>query len=853
MKTFASQKLIGLLICAIICAGRLSADLLNGGFESGLDGWSTNGGHISVQSAAPYLPTQGTKLIAFNTANSTPNGSLSQEVVVLIGHRYRLEFDVGNLAYNSQHQRMRVQASVQFSSGIDEVIDIPGSGGGTTTWVAASYEFQPQSGTRATLTFTDVSQSSNSLDLVLDHVRLTDITFTEPLANGGFESGLAGWTASGNVTTLAGPPYAPTEGTRLAAFNRANSTPNGSLARYITADAGKSYRLQFDVGNLAYNSGHQRLRILATYGLSYHFSGTLIDDIIDIPGPGGGKTRWMAASYDFIGPPNGFVNLSFTDVSTVTNSLDLVLDNVRVTPVFKLDVAATSSDGAIAVNIPLIPEDLSSQSGGVSPFQRRYSQGTDVTLTAPGTSGTLVFQEWRKGGENFSNATEITVAMNEDTAVEAVYGMGTGITLTPYEGFEITGTAGTGPFTPSSKQYVIRNSAGVTGLWFIANESQPGVPRADWISFSPDSGVLQPGESVTVTFSVNALAANLAPGTHETFYMLHTDFGDIPIPLFKLSTTSGELLVNGGFESGLTGWTSNGNVSVQSGQPYAPTEGSKLVALNAGNSAPGGSFYQDVAVLPGHRYRLEVDVGNLAYNSLPQRIQVQAGETANGNIPLAPVLDVLDIPPPPAPGGTRWLSRSYEFIVLTDKLSIVFNDLSQHTNSVDLLVDRVSLREVPAPANLIVNGSFETGFNFWGFGGNVSVQSAPPYGPTDGIRLAAFNTVNSTPNGFLEQSVEATPGRRYRLQFDVGNLSYDSRHQKMRVEVSHFIGGNPFPLVSDDIDIPGPGGGATAWVAASYDLGPVESSTVRIRFTDVSPATNSLDLVLDNVRLEPSL
>ena len=605
------------------------------------------------------------------------------------------------------------------------------------------------------------------------------------------------------------------------------------------------------MGNLAYNTAHQRLRILATYGLGYHYSGTLIDDTIDITGPGGGATKWVAATYDFTGPPNGFVNLKFADVSTATNSLDLVLDNVRVTPVFKLDVFGTTSGGTVAASIPLIPGDLGDQSGGVTPFQRRYFQGTDVTLTASATSEEgLVFREWRKNGEIISHAPEITVTMNEDTTVVAIYVAGTGLDLTPYEAFEITGTAGTGPFTPSSKQYVIRNTAAVAGLWFIANEAHPGVPRADWVSCTPDNGYLQPGESVTVTFNVNELAANLSPGTHETFFMLHTDSGDIPIPIFKLTAVGGELLVNGGFESDLTGWRPGGNVSALSGAPYAPAEGMKLAAFNAADSAPGGSLVQEVTVIPGHRYRLQVAVGNLAYNSLPQRIQVQAGETANGNIPLAPVLDAFDISAPSVPGGTNWLARSYEFVVLTDKLSIVFNDLSLHTNSVDLVVDRVSLTEVPAPAESVVNGSFENGFNAWSAGGNVSVQSAPPYGPTDGTWLASFNAVNSSPNGSLEQDVNVTAGRRYRLSFDVGNLSYNSLHQKIHVEVTHIVGGDPIALVSDDIDIPGPGGGATAWVAASYDLAPYNNS-VKIRFTDVSPATNSLDLVLDKVRLEP--
>lgn len=103
MKTYPFVRLAALASLLVGMRMPLSAQpVVNGGFESGLAGWLTNSGNISVQSAPPYLATEGTKLLAFNTGNSSPNGVLSQEVTLATGHRYRLEFDVGNLAYNSQ-------------------------------------------------------------------------------------------------------------------------------------------------------------------------------------------------------------------------------------------------------------------------------------------------------------------------------------------------------------------------------------------------------------------------------------------------------------------------------------------------------------------------------------------------------------------------------------------------------------------------------------------------------------------------------------------------------------------------------------------------------------------------------
>jgi hypothetical protein len=48
-------------------------------------------------------------------------------------------------------------------------------------------------------------------------------------------------------------------------------------------------------------------------------------------GLGGGSTRWAAQSHSFVAD-SGVTTLTFTDVSTTSHNLDLMLDHVRVTP-----------------------------------------------------------------------------------------------------------------------------------------------------------------------------------------------------------------------------------------------------------------------------------------------------------------------------------------------------------------------------------------------------------------------------------------------------------------------------------------------------------------------------------------
>ena len=466
----------------------------------------------------------------------------------------------------------------------------------------------------------------------------------DQMTSGGFEVGFAGWEAGGNVTIQSAPPYNPTEGVRLAAFNSVNSTPNGYLKQAVATIAGHRYRLEFDVGNLSYNSQHQRMQVIVDDNMNPAPRPPYVTDTIDIAGPGGGATAWVAASYDFI-PQGNFVRLAFTDVSTATNSLDLVLDHIRLT------------------ELPDLP----------------------------------------------------------------------------------------------------------------------------------------------------------------------------PVPL-----------VNGGFESNLDGWAVTGNVAVRSTPPYGPTEGGKLAVFNAGNSTPNGAVSQNVPTLAGHRYRLEFDVGNLAYNSQHQRMTVSAISGYKQYL----VLDTIDIAGAGG-GATAWVAGSYEFTATNTGIRLTFSDASLATNSLDLLLDHVRLVEVESE-DLIVNGGFETGLAGWSYSGNsnISVQSSPPYVPTEGASLLAFNAGNTPSNGStLGQTVGVVPGQHYRFEFDVGNLAYNAQHQSMYVVVSEHVNSIYYEPVQDTIDIPAPlSAGGTRWIPASYVFTP-QSDTVVVTFTDGSQVTNSVDMVLDHVRL----
>jgi len=143
---------------------------VNGGFESGLAGWSTTGNVIL--SATP-APSEGSALVVFNDSNSNPNGALSQTFPTIPGQAYRLTFETGILAFNTSSQTMTLDVSGS-SPPLARSYTMSRSGGANLRWFSRAETFIA-AGSSATITFRDVSAVTGSIDLLLDKVRLTRV------------------------------------------------------------------------------------------------------------------------------------------------------------------------------------------------------------------------------------------------------------------------------------------------------------------------------------------------------------------------------------------------------------------------------------------------------------------------------------------------------------------------------------------------------------------------------------------------------------------------------------------------------------------------------------------------------
>jgi len=670
---------------------------------------------------------------------------------------------------------------------------------------------------------------------VLSGVFLSLQASAAPLLNGGFESGLSGWTATGNISILAGPPYAPTQGSKLIAFNAGNSAPNGVLSQTVDNLGGRWHKLLFDVGNLSYNTQAQKLGVKVTEITDAVY--TPLSEEITIPGISGGKTRWVSKEYIFT-PRTHPLTLTFQDLSQTTNSLDLVLDNVRLVPSCNLLISSSIDYPGPGIEFVISPASFVGSPGTHTQTAPWYFAGTGINLTAPVHAGGMTFKEWRKDGLIYSTDPHITFTIEVDTHVVAIYQPSIP-TLTPAENFETRGPAGTGPFTPSGKTYVLTNLSSLPSEWSASTQvTPPWSTDPNWLSVSPQNGFLNPGQSVEIRLGTSAAAKALAPGTHGALLKISTPFGNL-IQQSTITITAQPVyspLASGGFESGFSGWEATGNVSLRSSSPYTPTEGSTLAVFNAMDSVPNGSLRQTVAVVPGYHYRMDFDVGVLSSIRTLQELRVAVTNTwTDATYPVFV----------PQGGPTTWTSAYCDFVPSTSHVTVVFSDVSDNTLSADLLLDNIRITRIPPPP--LENSSFEAGLEPWTHSGNVTVKSQPPYLASDGAKLAVFNSENSAPNGQLILGASVINGHPYRLTFDVGNLSYQSQAQRMRFEIFDYL--HEELLVSEIINIPGTTGGATSWLEKSYPFIP-KGGFVQLFFTDVSQATNSVDLVLDNVKIK---
>lgn len=155
----------------------------------------------------------------------------------------------------------------------------------------------------------------------------------------------------------------------------------------------------------------------------------------------------------------------------------------------------------------------------------------------------------------------------------------------------------------------------------------------------------------------------------------------------------------------------------------------------------------------------------------------------------------------------------------------------------------VSIQVVPS-RQLLVNGSFESGYFGWAASGNQYVETTGAfYKSSNGSKLVICNANEQQPNAVLTQSFPTVAGMSYTVEFDVGALAYNTSAESLVVAVTGIN-----VLLSRSVSVSGIGGGVTRWLPQSFTF-VADTNTSTISFRDTSAANSAIDLLLDNVRV----
>ena len=160
-------------------------------------------------------------------------------------------------------------------------------------------------------------------------------------------------------------------------------------------------------------------------------------------------------------------------------------------------LAVSSENPSSGVNIQVTPSDITGQSSGNTAFNRTYSYGEQVTLTAPSAVGNNVFKHWLKDGVIYSTDTTVSITMYNYTQMTAVYentvqldvkseNPGSGVPITVSE-TDINGSSH--GYTAFDRTYMIGETVTLTA---------PDLPNKTFVGWERNGSLVTTDHSVSV-------------------------------------------------------------------------------------------------------------------------------------------------------------------------------------------------------------------------------------------------------------------------------------------------------------------------------------------------------------------
>lgn len=664
----------------------IPGSIVNGSFESDFQNWVLSGS-TGIQSSAPYIAREGSKMAVLNGANQPPNGVISQTFPTVSGQTYTLEFDAGVLAYNGMAQLMQVTVTGS-SSLLSRTLNLTGATNGDLRWFPQSFTFVANSAS-TTLSFRDQSTLTAGIDLLLENVRVTGQSIapnSRPVAvadsystnqntplvvpNAGV---LSNDTDADNQALTATVVTGPTQGT-LALNPSGGFTYTPTLATFTGTD---SFTYQASDGTLSSTAATVTLTVnpvapgppvsqsLLNGSFESDFQSWTTSGSFGIQSsppyiPRNGSK--MAVFNGGNQAPNALISQTFATTAGQTYTLEFdagVLAYNGLPQV--LQVTATGSGSLLSRTLNL--------TGAANGDLRWFPQSFTFVANSPST--TLSFRDQSattagidllldhvriSGGPLPPNTNPVAVADSYSTQQNTPLTVpNAGVLSNDTDAENQTLTAAI--VTPPTQGSLVLNPAG----GFTYTPTLATFSGTDTFTYQANDGSLNSAPA-TVTITINAT--------------LPVDPGP---PL-------AQSLLNGSFESDFTHWTRTGNLTIQQAPTYQATDAAKVVAFNSGNLAPNGVLSQTFATNEGQSYTLMFDVGVFAYNNAPQVMQISVTGTGNSSL-LSQTVTVTGA----GSGINRWTPQRFEFIANGTSTTLAFRDQSTTSSSIDLLLDNVRL------------------------------------------------------------------------------------------------------------------------------------------------------------------
>ncbi|MFO1497499.1 MAG: hypothetical protein U1G07_03720 [Verrucomicrobiota bacterium] len=113
------------------------------------------------------------------------------------------------------------------------------------------------------------------------------------------------------------------------------------------------------------------------------------------------------------------VDYTTSAATTLTLNADYAVTAIYVGPNRSLSVQSIDPNSGVSITVS--PNDTGGNGNGTTTFNRTYSNGTVVSLTALVTVGQKTFQKWQTNGVDYTTSPATSLTMNANYTATAVY------------------------------------------------------------------------------------------------------------------------------------------------------------------------------------------------------------------------------------------------------------------------------------------------------------------------------------------------------------------------------------------------------------------------------------------------